>query len=89
MNIRRTAGAAAIGLVIGGLAFTGPADAARCGGQPDGIVDPSGPQSGTWDSPGEVISYFNTVLDIRSSDFDAPPGQQVKLLCQGAPAPAD
>jgi len=79
------AAAAVTGALFGVMALAGPGEAARCGARPDGIVDPSGPESGTWDSPGEVISYFNTELGIRSSEFDAPPGQTVRALCAGAP----
>ncbi len=79
------AAVAVTGALFGVMSLAGPAEAAKCGAKPDGIVDPAGPQTGTWDSPGEVISYFNTELGIRSSQFPAPPGQTVKGLCAGAP----
>lgn len=83
MKTKATA-AIVIGLLMGGVGVAGTADAARCGGMPDGIVDPNGPETGTWDSPGEVISYFNR-NGIHSNTFPAPPGQTVKQLCAGAP----
>ena len=86
MRKNRIAIAVSVGALLGFTAMSGAVDAARCGGQPDGVVDPSGPGTGTWDSPGEVISYFNTVLGIHSNVF-APPGAEVKALCAGAPAP--
>ena len=85
MNTKRTVAAVAFGVLVGAIGLTTPVDAASCGGMPDGIVDPSGPESGTWDSPGEVISYFNSELHIHSNTFPAPPGQTVKELCAGAP----
>ena len=76
--------AAVTGALFGAMALTGPADAAKCGAMPDGdIGDPTTPNE-KWDSPGEVISYLNR-NGIRSSTFEAPPGQLVKLLCAGAP----
>ena len=86
MRKNRIAIAVTAGALLGFTGMSGVADAARCGGQPDGIVDPSGPGTGTWDSPGEVISYFNTVVGVHSNVF-APPGAEVKALCAGAPAP--
>lgn len=58
MRKNRIAIAVTAGALLGLTGMSGAADAARCGGQPDGIVDPGGPGTGTWDSPGEVISYF-------------------------------
>lgn len=87
MRKNRIAIAVTAGALLGLTGMSGAADAARCGGQPDGIVDPSGPGTGTWDSPGEVISYFNTVVGVHSNLFPAPPGSDVKAFCAGAPAP--
>ena len=85
MKGKRLAAAAVTGALFGVIALAGPADAARCGGKPDGIVDPSGPETGTWDSPGEVIGFLNKNGFQRSSDFEAPAGLLVRDLCAGAP----
>lgn len=77
--------AATAGVLMGFTGLSGTADAARCGRRPDGIVDPG--NIGTWASPGEVISYFNTVLGVHSNQFPAPPGAEVAALCGGAPTP--
>jgi len=78
--------AAAFGLMLGGIGFAGSAEASRCGGMPDGVVDlEGGPASGTWDSPGEVVSFIVT----NGGTLEGAPGQLVKPLCGGAPqAPA-
>ena len=86
MKKNRIAIAVCGGLVLGFAGMSGGVDAARCGGQPDGIVDLSGPNA-TWDSPGEVVSYLNVTAGVRSSTFDAPAGQLVSALCGGAPTP--
>ncbi len=85
MGKNRIAIAVAAGALLGFTGMSGAADAARCGGRPDGVVDPGNP--GTWASPGEVISYFNTVLGVHSNQFPAPPGAEVSALCGGAPTP--
>jgi hypothetical protein len=82
MRRNRIAIAVTAGAVLGFTGMSGAADAAKCGAQPDGIVVLPGPDA-SWDSPGEVISYLNKNGITRSSDFDAPAGQLVKLLCAG------
>jgi hypothetical protein len=84
MKRRKTALAVAIGVSLGAVGFAGSADASRCGGMPDGIVDlEGGPASGTWDSPGEVVSYITTNNGSAALRAGGPPGQLVKLLCGG------
>jgi hypothetical protein len=83
MKRTKAALAVAIGVSLGAVGFAGSADASRCGAMPDGIVDlEGGPASGTWDSPGEVISFVVANLGPEALDK---PGQTVKVLCQGAP----
>ena len=83
MRRNRIAIAVTAGVLLGFTGMGGAADAARCGGQPDGIVVLPGPDE-SWDSPGEVIGYLNKNGIVRSSDLP-PAGQLVKLLCGGAP----
>jgi hypothetical protein len=86
MKKTKAALAVAIGVSLGAVGFAGSADARSCGAKPDGIVDlEGGPASGTWDSPGEVISFVTTTLGSDALRAGGPPGQLVKLLCGGAP----
>ena len=69
--------------VIGGvlLAITGmggAADAAKCGGRPDGVVDLN--DFSTWASPGEVVSYINSGLGVHAGGV---PGELVRVVCSG------
>jgi hypothetical protein len=74
------------GTMIGGMGLAGGAEASRCGGMPDGVVDlDTGPASGTWDSPGEVVSYVVALYGSEGLRGGGPPGQLVKVLCGGAP----
>jgi hypothetical protein len=74
------------GTMIGGMGLAGGAEASRCGGMPDGVVDlENGPASGTWDSPGEVVSYVVANFGSEGLRGGGPPGQQVRVLCGGAP----
>jgi hypothetical protein len=85
---KKFAVAIAAGALIGSIGLAGGADAARCGGMPDGWVDLS--NMDTWDSPGEVVSFINT--DARAftggSSQLPPAGQEVRALC-GGPNPKD
>ena len=86
MKRKRTALAVALGVSLGAVGFASSADASRCGAMPDGIVDlEGGPASGTWDSPGEVVSFVVANLGSEALRAGDPPGQLVKVLCQGAP----
>jgi hypothetical protein len=83
MKKRKTALAIAAGVSLGALGFAGgSAEAARCGGMPDGVVVLPGPNE-TWDNPGEVISFV--VTNLGPDELLRPPGQLVKAVCQGAP----
>jgi hypothetical protein len=82
MRRNRIAIAVTAGVLLGFTGMSGAADAAKCGARPDGIVLLPGPND-SWDSPGEVIGYLNKTGEARSSDFEAPAGQLVKLLCAG------
>ena len=86
MKRKKTALAVALGMSVGVIGLASPADALQCGGRPDGIVDlEGGPATGTWDSPGEVISYVVTNLGSNALRNGGAPGQTVKVLCAGAP----
>ncbi len=80
MQKKRIAVALAAGTLLGFTGVSGSADAARCGGQPDGLVDLG--DVSTWASPGEVVSFINSGLGVHASGV---PGQTVKLFCGGAP----
>ena len=82
MRRNRIAIAVTAGVLLGFTGMSGAADAAKCGARPDGEVLLPEPND-SWDSPGEVISFLNRNGITRSSDFDAPAGQLVKLLCAG------
>jgi len=85
MRRNRIAIAVCGGLLLGAASMSGGVDAAKCGDKPDGIVVLPGPND-SWDSPGEVISYLNSELGVRSSTLP-PAGQLVKLLCGGPNVP--
>ena len=88
MRRNRIAIAVCGGMLLGVTSMSGGVDAAKCGGQPDGIVDlAGGPESGTWDSPGEVVSFITTNLGSEVLRDGGPPGQLVKLLCAGPNVP--
>jgi hypothetical protein len=78
MTIKKLCIAASLGVSIGGLIAVNPVDAARCGGQPDGVVEVG--DISTYNSAGEVVSYI-----VTNGGHPAMPGQTVKLLCAGAP----
>ena len=84
MKRKRTALAVALGVSLGAVGFASSADASQCGAMPDGEVILPGPNE-SWDSPGEVISFVVTNFGSEALRAGDPPGQLVKLLCQGAP----
>ena len=84
MKRKKTALAVALGVSLGAVGFASSADASRCGAMPDGEVILPGPDE-SWDNPGEVISFVVTNLGSEALRAGDPPGQLVKVLCQGAP----
>jgi hypothetical protein len=84
MKRKKTALAVALGVSLGAVGFASSADASRCGAMPDGEVILPGPDE-SWDNPGEVISFVVTNLGSEALRAGGPPGQLVKVLCQGAP----
>ncbi len=81
MRAKKTSLAIAVGVSLGAIGFAGSADAARCGGMPDGEVILPGPNE-SWDNPGEVISF---VVQNIGPGAQGKPGQLVSELCGGAP----
>jgi hypothetical protein len=83
--MRKKLAATAAAVALGAFAFAAPAGAAGgngasyCSGAsaPDGVVDVNDP--GTWNSPGEVVSYI--------APEQVKPGQLVKSFCN--PTQAD
>ena len=78
MNIKRLCVAASLTVSIVGLTAVGSADAARCGGRPDGVVVLG--DFSTYNSPGEVVSYVAT-----NGLPPGVPGAVVSAVCSGAP----